>query len=116
MSVYIKGMEMPSGCAECPLEMYYFNTGETRCRVTNKTLETSYRPTSYEKRDSDCPLIPVPDHGRLVDADALIKKTAENMDEAKKADNYDWWNACSVVGDFVMDAPTIIPADKEAGE
>ena len=46
--IYIKGMKMPTRCAEC--FMY-------QCGATSM---------------DDCPLIPVPDHGRLIDADALM--------------------------------------------
>ena len=102
--VYIPNMEMPSGCAECPLEMYYFNTGETRCRATNKVLEAAYRPTSYEKRDADCPLIPVPDHGRLIEAERLKEVFHRNV-------------VCGDAFDQLIDiAPSVIPASKEVRE
>lgn len=101
--IYISGMEMPTGCAECPFEMYYFNTGETRCRATNKTLETNYCPTSYEERDLDCPLIPVPDHGRLVDADAFERRCMFDSDIEDMQD----------VIYALRDYPTIIQAEHE---
>ena len=56
MSVYIKGMEMPENCDDCPI---------ANCRMDNGWLH-------YPDRPEDCPLIPVPDHGRLIDADALM--------------------------------------------
>ena len=46
MGVYIKDFEMPKNCFICPF----------------KNLEIC---------DEDCPLIEVPPHGRLIDADAL---------------------------------------------
>ena len=106
MSILIRGMEMPTGCAECPFEMYYFNTGETRCRATNKTLETSYRPTTYEERDLDCPLVPVPEHGRLIDADALMLRV--DMHGTNKFGMLD-----EDIREFINAAPTIIPAEEE---
>ena len=68
--------------------------------------------------------IPVPDHGRLIDADALEDFILALKQDAIHA--YEWtgksgeWNArITERGRFAVtieDAPTIIPADKEAGE
>jgi hypothetical protein len=67
MSILIKGMEMPMRCGDCPfygLEsagngMYYdFCEGGKfiLCNPDNVI-------------DENCPLVPVPPHGRLIDAD-----------------------------------------------
>lgn len=73
MSVYIKGMEMPKTCCYCPLMGYdpdreWFDsmarTGAHICALTGELIDNT-------KRAEHCPLIPVPKHGRLVDADAL---------------------------------------------
>lgn len=69
MSVLIKGMEMPVDCRDCPFEMYYMNCGETKCRATGKILADFYKPIPFEGRAEECPLVDVPPHGRLVDAD-----------------------------------------------
>ena len=50
MSVFIKGMEKPLNCHECPF-LYV---------------------TSICDGSTDCPLVYIPPHGRLIDADALI--------------------------------------------
>ena len=112
MSVYIKGMEMPKSCHECPL----VDTLMT-CPCMKMPGKDFWDSVLLEfARHEDCPLINVPDHGRLIDADALIDKIAENMDKARKADNYDWWDKCTGAWDFIMPAPTIIPADKDGAE
>lgn len=105
--VYIKGMEMPKSCYDCPLQ-------DDECFGS---IKCCYAQTwgSANMRAVDCPLIPDPDHGRLVDADALIttfcewgtrlergRKFAITMCEAKQA----------IVG-IIEGAPTIIPADKK---
>ena len=60
--------------------------------------------------------VPVPDHGRLIDADAL----KESIKEARKAqpeiaDVYD--NDYFLVAEWLASAPTVIPADPaEEGE
>ena len=51
--------------------------------------------------------IPVPDHGRLIDADALKSRATEGTDEHGRK--------CLLIKiGFVNTMPTIIPADKEA--
>ena len=54
MSVYIKGFPLPNNCGACPLRLAW-------CR------ERIYMVTRPER----CPLVPVPPHGRLIDADAI---------------------------------------------
>ena len=56
MSILIKGMEMPKECRECPLEMYYMNSGETRCRVGNKILAENFKTIPFDGRPDWCPL------------------------------------------------------------
>lgn len=67
MSVLIK-MEMPNQCAGCKLWTlnHFKDTLQDICRV----LE---RPVYPYSRDENCPLVPVPPHGDLIDRDALIK-------------------------------------------
>ena len=68
MSILIKGMRMPEECRDCPLEMYYMNCGDTRCRATNKLLADDYRAIPFSGRPDWCPLVEVPaPHGRLID-------------------------------------------------
>ena len=87
MSILIKGMKMPKGCTlRCPAVSYRF------CPLESVEELSAYRDSG--KRHPDCPLIPIPPHGRLIDADALY----EGMD----AYDYDY---------YIMDAPTVIPAE-----
>ena len=88
MSVLIKGMEMPKSCESCPC--YYETEGAWRneCEV----LQREHYIT--DERPDWCPLVEIPPHGRLIDADAL---------EAQCDDPY--W--CVWLTD-IKDAPTII--------
>ena len=89
MSVYIKGMEMPKTCFLCKLS---YMTGERLfCYLTKEEVLRG-------KIAPECPIIPVPDHGRLIDADALdyISVSIDKRGCISK-----------------IDGPTIIPADKE---
>lgn len=104
MSVYIKGIEMPKNCYVCPFCDYV----SARCDAVKGTPYTP--PNRYEARAEWCPLVPVPPHGRLIDADAL------NYTMLYKEN---WMSGTGVEAPAVWrkdidDAPTIIPA--EGGE
>ena len=108
MSVLIKGREMPKSCDMCwALDDY----GDyPRCRITEE--QRGYNFPVREQRMSKCPLVPVPPHGRLIDADALVLPT--NLNDWNSVVEYvhnitDCWKA-------IDNASTIIPADKEDGE
>ena len=62
MSVLIKGMEMPKSCVLCRMSEYH---------VTNYCKITEAKILRNRDRNNDCPLIPVPPHGDLIDRDAL---------------------------------------------
>ena len=73
MSVLIKGMEMPEDCRDCPMEMFYMNCGETRCRAKNKILAEDFKAIPFDGRPDWCPLVEVPvPHGDLIDIDSKI--------------------------------------------
>lgn len=63
MGVYIK-MEMPQSCDDCRL-----NNGISCYAVPEYTEDGVVGRT--DDRPEWCPLVPVPKHGRLIDADAL---------------------------------------------
>ena len=102
MSVLIN-MEMPKACVyrengqymECPL---YDTDGY--CGAINK--EASHKEGV---RDKDCPLAPVPKHGRLIDADALLNSKGVGTQIAGWGKMYH--ETC------IEYAPTIIPASEE---
>ena len=70
MSVYIPGMKMPSGCEGC---YFLLDCGICCMLMAANCKHKAVGEYRWEKneRHPDCPLVPVPDHGRLVDADAL---------------------------------------------
>ena len=92
MEIYIKGMEMPKSCRDCGIEQEGFWCGaldgyqNTRC-FTNERRE-------------DCPLVPVPPHGRLIDADVLSQMF--DPDESFGA----------AVLEIIEDTPTILSAEE----
>ena len=60
--------------------------------------------------------IPVPPHGRLIDADALCMKLKMMYTKAFGEGNTAYHAAYRSLERVVSHEPTIIPADKEAGE
>lgn len=86
MGIYLPNMEMPTSCEECPL-------GDSlHCQVLPSVpaLWAEYTNAIREKRlHSECPLVPVPPHGDLIDRDAY-----------------------QYSGDLIYE-PVIIPAEEE---
>jgi len=99
MSVLIKGMEMPTSCGFCPFKYRTMEGDECMFGVAY---------TTYQSRPKDCPLILVPPHGRLIDADALLNEGADLC-----LCEYDHENTWGFSYDMINDAPTIIPASEE---
>ena len=64
MSVIVKGMEMPKNCKECALYI------EGACYAKGYR---DYRSIMDTAKPDDCPLIELPPHGRLIDADELVR-------------------------------------------
>lgn len=104
MSILIKGMEMPTSCDKCP----FLDYEEGFCFASGVNHESGWYESTLcpggikDGRHEDCPLIPVPKHGRLIDGDAL----------AAKCDSPYW---CVWLSD-IDNAPTIIPEDPEEEE
>ena len=68
--ILIKGMEMPKSCCECAIKSW---DGEDDVCPFSGISALSIG------RQDDCPLVPVPPHGDLIDRDALIKDGWSNL-------------------------------------
>ena len=68
--ILIKGMEMPSKCCECRLSTVQSFKDRPLCDVLVEYMSYGEWET---KRLDNCPLIPVPPHGRLIAEDDAIK-------------------------------------------
>ena len=103
MGVYIKNMEMPISCANCPLRCYDRDDHKF-CGATGTAIRFGII------RTFDCPLVELPPHGDLIDRDAL-KESAY--------DSGQWANAAVGYHQIVVDiedidnAPTIIKSEDE---
>lgn len=96
MSVLINGMEMPPNCFLCNLS--YMKGERLFCSAIGEEVIRA-------KRAIECPLIELPPHGRLIDADALPWENQGLM----LTDPEDEWGLAW----DIEHAPTIIPAEEE---
>lgn len=64
MGVYIKGMEMPERCSRCPFSSHTDKYVMPACILVGEDMSIF----EYEhERLEQCPLVPIPPHGDLVD-------------------------------------------------
>jgi hypothetical protein len=114
MSILIQGMEMPKNCAYCPLSEYR-NTSLGQILDCKRigTVGTALRDTHdvLNRRHPNCPLIELPPHGRLIDADAVNKAMDERIEKLK--DDKSIYEASCVSTALDMFAPTVIEAEGE---
>ena len=99
--ILIKGMEMPENCHECE-----FIDILPTCPCNKMADDDFWNNVSLAvEGHKDCPLIGVPPHGRLIDADALLADVRAHS-ETYFADDF--------AHEWVDVAPTVIPADKDS--
>lgn len=100
MSILIKGMEMPTNCWDC----YFQDCGNCRLnahKVVDKCI-------IEDRRDEDCPLVPVPPHGRLIDADKIYDAVEQRYRISSGIEH-----RCERdLLDLICFAPTIIEAEE----
>ena len=113
MSIYIKGMEMPSDCAKC--RFLEGDAGDGLCHAAERWLDDEYWGWyQYPEGDIDdsqplnCPLVEIPDHGRLIDADELVNQYGDWYTEEGTEVGY-----IGALKWLIYEAPTVIEADKE---
>lgn len=101
MSILIKGMEMPQNCFDCLMSSFGLCNLIEGAPIGNPL-----------KRLDNCPLIELPPHGHLIDADALSSKLTDLAEcEWNQSTGTTWAEAFEEVDGFVQDAPTIIEAE-----
>ena len=96
MSLYIPHIDMPRNCQEC----FVCTRCDGVCDIADDEVEYSVL-----KRPDGCLLFEVQPHGRLIDEGDLFPHVHMISDMNDVVDVED-----------IIRAPTIIPADKEAGD
>ena len=98
MSILIKGMEMPKSCNECLMSIEY------ACMINGNIIPDYWARLD---RPTDCHLVELPPHGRLIDADALGISYCNPAVFNDKNYGIGWNHAI----DAITNAPTIIEAE-----
>ena len=114
MSILLKGIEMPKCCYDCLLCAFIdIDEGDLTvgCRALRQIVY------DHSQKLLDCPMVELPPHGRLIDADALINALQELFDRRNKNAEYTGFRGASVSWNdaicYLKDAPTIIPAESK---
>lgn len=98
MSIYIKNIKMPKSCWDC------FACHDGWC-IINQKIE-GHRTVTHS-----CPLVEVPPHGRLIDADAILGKiNAIISAHPDEADLYE--QDAVIVRDWLRSEPTVIEREE----
>lgn len=99
MSILIKGMEMPEA-GEHVLLLHVYHDGTASIIGAHR----HYKNEPFE-------IVPVPPHGRLIDADAVTDAAMEDILgwEDAGCDRSDYR---AFLDNYIEDAPTIIPAER----
>ena len=110
MSILIKGMEMPKSCFYCPFRRK-INPDDIQCLVTRDVFEETFAGTIEMRNRGFCPLVEIPPHGRLIDADVLEKKFCSHCDDYMSGKD-ECKEGCFDLK-IIKSMPTVIPADKD---
>lgn len=109
----IRGMKMPTSCRACQLKMNCDDCEGWECVCVPLRKQIGYLDDLLaDKRRDDCPLVPVPPHGRLIDADAEIARV-QNLYNKAVAKDPEMGCVSVYEGEIAVLklAPTIIPAE-----
>lgn len=109
MSILIKDMEMPETCKLCYLSEFDPGFYAYVCKPTG--IRIDYDMAKIDRPRTICPLVPVPPHGRLIDAkyvrDKIIQKWMDKAD-----DSHMYKRGMEDAYEVIRNAPTIIPAEE----
>lgn len=97
MSILIKGEAMPKSCGECPC--ICLNWSFIGCAIT------ASRTDDVDLRLPDCPLVEIPPHGRLIDADEFEDELYEH--------EFSNWCDKDEVSELIDSAPTVIESEEQ---
>ena len=107
MSVLIRGISMPTHCMDCP---FMVSRDNDDCILQSAEANENFE--NWEQMKSGCPLVPVPPHERLINADELrlvLWKRAKEFSNSEYGEGV----KCGLADarEYIKIAPTIIPAE-----
>lgn len=102
MAVLVEGMEMPKSCYDCD---FAYQDQDSEHNVYWTCAAVHKLACVHERRD-DCPLVPVPPHGDLIDRDAAAEKIWDDMRFPSNLANAQFFV------NELREMPTIIPAEE----
>ena len=111
MSILIRSMDIPTSCDKCRFcvngftdDAPMYECAVQSCENVSVLVESDGKP--FDFRPDWCPLVELPPHGRLIDADELKSKFRHGNgdDDADSA-----W--ISTIRRFITQADTIIEAE-----
>ena len=115
--IYIPNIKEPKDCDHCIYkdwsnfnQFYVCDAVQRGNPILFDGKETKSVAVMRNGRADNCPLVPVPDHGRLIDADALDDVLLKLADNEYSPKVFASWLT------YEENAPTIIPADKDGAE
>lgn len=108
MSVIIRGMKMPKGCASCKISRR--NGKKMICPFIWKCEWDIHDPMSADHRLDGCPLVSIPPHGRLIDGDIAEVIVTDEKDEVGG-----FLDGILYAAGWIADQPTIIEAEEGEG-
>lgn len=115
--IYIPHKNLPENCFQCPAHEWFDFGGENhgyQCPLLRTTKCISNCEARTKRRDN-CPVAPVPDHGDLIDRDA-IGREFERICDQYDAGIISEMTCLNMLLVALHSAETVIPADKEEDE
>lgn len=111
MSILVKGMTMPTCCKECAF-VRTVGLDKWKCELSGcefNSWDVGWEDGEENKyiRHSSCPLVEVPPHGRLIDADVLIEKYGEWYTEEGTEEGF-----IGTIKMLISMVPTVIEAEE----
>lgn len=102
--VYIKGMDKPKECRDCPFNI----VGLCTAKVAVFGKESLHDPGELW-----CPLVEVPDHGDLIDRETIVDSVCDGVCSCSECSfNQNPFDSC-VLQTNLEKLKVVIPADKE---
>lgn len=105
--ILIKNFKMPKDCNKCPFEKSKKEKQEYIwfCSLTNTECE------NVLIHNKDCPLVEVPPHGRLVDAELFLAETKDvRLERPIRNNGTEIIGLGELFAEFINNAPTVIEA------